>query len=179
MLNKFSLILFLCGILSGCTTQAIVSKPDVDTTKRAASFEVGRDRSKVYFINGKMVGNLFNMKHKYPSDFIINGKIIGSMNKDDVMVMELRPGNYELSWNVRSTDLINKKSVPQLININIKGGEIIILQGDYSLGGASMFGLIGSMVSSPKAFLSKGDRPDIQGKNVVTPQYCVPSMFLN
>jgi hypothetical protein len=51
------------------------------------------------------------------------------------------------------------------------GGEILILQGDYSMGGAA-FGLIGSMFSPPKTWLTKADKSEVQGKTIVLPQNC-------
>lgn len=89
---------------------------------------------------------MFNMKHQYPSDFIVDGKTIGSKNKEDALVFEVKPGKYDFYWNVRSTDPIDKKANPQVMPIILQGGDIVVLQGDYSLGGATMFGLIGAMV---------------------------------
>jgi hypothetical protein len=77
------------------------------------------------------------------------------MNKEDVMVFELKPGVYNFSWNVRSTDPIDKKSEPQIFEYRLGEGDIVVLRGDYDLGGAGSFGLIGSMFSPPKTEIKK------------------------
>ena len=169
---KFILLVLACLSLQACTTPAIVSKADDATTLKAMSFEVSNDRAKIYFVNGRIVENMFNMKHQYPSDFIVDGKVIGSKNKEDALVFEVKPGNFNFSWNVRSTDPIDKNAAPQVMSINLVAGEILILRGDYSLGGAAMFGLIGGMVSPPKTWLIKTDKSEIQGKTIVLAQNC-------
>lgn len=175
---KYLIVIFSCLALQACTTPAVVSKADTDATQKAMSFEVSKDRAKVYFVNGKIIENMFNMKHQYPSDFIVDGKTIGSKNKEDALVFEVKPGRYDFSWNVRSTDPIDKKANPQVMPIILQGGEIVVLQGDYSLGGAAMFGLIGGMVSPPKTWLNKADRSEVQGKTIVLPQNCEVNVCL-
>jgi hypothetical protein len=172
-------LLFFVLLIQGCTTPAIVMQADSQTVNRAMSFDVAPDRSRVYFISGRVVENMFNMSHRYPSDFILNGKVIGSKNKDDVMVFEVKPGPYDFSWNVRSTDLIDKNASPQIMSLILSPGEIIVLQGDYSMGGGAMFGLIGSMVSPPKTWLIRTDRSKALGRNVVLPQECQVNVCLN
>jgi hypothetical protein len=172
------IIILLCLGLQACTTPAVVSKADASESQKAMAFEVSNDSAKVYFVNGKVVENLFNMKHQYPSDFIVDGKIVGSKNKEDVLVFQVKPGKYDFSWNVRSTDPIDKNATPQVMSIILKRGEIVVLQGDYSLGGAAMFGLIGGMVSPPKTWLLRAERNEVQGKTVVLPQTCEPNVCI-
>jgi len=169
---KFILIILTCFGLQACTTPAIVSKADDATTQKAIAFEVSNDRAKVYFVNGKIVESMFNMKHQYPSDFIVDGKVIGSKNKEDALVFEVKPGKFNFSWNVRSTDPIDKNAAQQVMPVNLMPGEILVLRGDYSLGGAAMFGLIGGMVSPPKTWLIKAEKSEIQGKTIVLAQSC-------
>jgi hypothetical protein len=175
---KFVLIVLTCLVLQACTTPAIVSKADDVTTQKAMAFEVSKDRAKVYFVNGKIVENMFNMKHQYPSDFLINGKTVGSKNKEDALVFEVKPGKFDFSWNVRSTDPIDKNALPQTMSINLTPGEILVLRGDYSLGGAAMFGLIGGMVSPPKTWLIKTEKSEISGKTIVLAQDCDANLCL-
>jgi hypothetical protein len=174
---KILFIVLICLGLQACTTPAVVSKADDITTMKAMSFDVKTDRAKVYFVNGKILENMFNMKHQYPSDFMIDGKVIGSKNKDDALVFEVKPGKFNFSWNVRSTDLIDKNAVPQIMALNVMPGEILVLKGDYSMGGGA-FGLIGAMISSPKTWLIKTERAEIQGKNIVLPQSCDANVCL-
>jgi len=53
------------------------------------------------------------------------------------------------------------------------------MRGDYSLGGAAYFGLIGSMVSPPTTSIVIGTKDDIKNKIVVSPQNCNPSICAN
>ena len=175
---RCAIVILSCLALQACTTPAVVSKANADATQKAMSFEVSKDRAKVYFVNGKIIENMFNMKHQYPSDFIVDGKTIGSKNKEDALVFEVKPGKYDFSWNVRSTDPIDKNANPQVMPIILQGGEIVVLQGDYSLGGAAMFGLIGGMLSPPKTWLNKADRSEVQGKTIVLPQNCEVNVCL-
>lgn len=172
-------LLFFVFLIQGCMTPAVVMQADSQVVGRAMSFDVSPDRARVYFISGIISENMFNMSHKYPSDFMLNGKLIGSKNKDDVMVFELRPGSYDFAWSVRSTDLIDKNSVPQTMSLILSPGEIVVLQGDYSMGGGAMFGLLGSMISPPKTWLVRADRSKALSKNVVVPQNCEVNVCLN
>ena len=175
-----SIFYFLSVImLVGCTTPAVVSKADANFENRAKSFQVEPTKSKVYFVNGNIVPSMFNSAHAYPSDFLINDTVIGSMNKDNVLVVDLMPGSYEFHWMPRSTDLIDKKSVPKKANLQVNGGQILVMRGDYSLGGAAYFGLIGSMVSPPTTSIVIGTKDDIKNKIVVSPQNCNPSICAN
>jgi hypothetical protein len=164
-------------VLAGCMTPAIVQTADDNTRNKALSFEVPSDRGRVYFVSGTIKENIFGMKHKYPSNFFVHGQVIGSKNPEDVLVFDLKPGQYEFQWGVRSTDPIDKNSTPETYRAVISGGRSIVLRGDYSMGGA-MFGLVGSMVSPPKSFLVEAGRDDVIGKSVVVPQSCHPGICL-
>ncbi len=165
-------------LLAGCVTKAQVINADNDTIFRAKTFKTSPGSARVYFVGGKLIGNLFGMRHSYSSDIYINSVLIGSMNKDDVMVFELKPGVYNFSWNVRSTDPIDKKSEPQIFEYRLGEGDIVVLRGDYDLGGAGSFGLIGSMFSPPKTEIKKINQDEIQNRNVVLPQNCPEKVCL-
>lgn len=162
--------------LCACTTPAASIKADADTTKKAVQFLTSDDRAKVYFVNGKMIGNIFGLNHKYPSDLYVNSQLIGSMNKDDALVFELLPGTYQFHWSVRTTDPIEQKAVAQPQQLELKGGDMIVLLGEYDIGGAAMFGLVGALVAPPKTSISRGDRPAVNGKSFVVPQSCPASV---
>lgn len=167
----FALGLLTIPALTGCMTPAIVQSADDTTRLKALSFDVPPDRGRIYFVSGTIKENIFGMKHKYPSNFFVHGQNIGSKNPEDVMVFDLKPGQYEFHWVVRSTDPIDKNSTPETFRAVVTGGKVVVLRGDYSMGGA-MFGLVGSMVSPPKSFLVEVGRDEVMGKNVVIPQSC-------
>jgi hypothetical protein len=170
-------IVFLAVVeLCACTTPAVAIRADSDTTKRAAQFLTSGDRAKVYFVNGKMIGNVFGLNHKYPSDLYVNSQLIGSMNKDDALVFELWPGTYQFHWSVRSTDPIEQKATAQSQLIQLKGGDVVVLLGEYDLGGSAMFGLVGALVAPPKTSILPGERLAVNGKSFVIPQSCPTSV---
>jgi hypothetical protein len=179
MYYKIILSSVLSLSLIACTTPAVVQKADSDVENKAKSFQVDSNKSKIYFINGKMTSGLFNPTHSYPSDLAINDIVIGSMNKENVLVVDLLPGTYEFYWLPRSTDMIDKKSVPQKTKLKVDAGQVLVLQGDYSMGGAAYFGLLGSMVSPPTTSIVVASREDIKNKVVVSPQNCKPSICAN
>lgn len=175
---KFMLVAVLGTFLAGCTTPATVTRTDTVSERRAANFEVAPDRAKVYFVNGKIVGNLFGLNHRYPSDLFVDSQPVGSMNKENVMVFDLPPGKYKFSWNVRSTDMIDKKTVPRETEFRVAGGDVLVLRGDWDPGASGSFGLIGAMISPPKTEIRRGDRADVGGKEFVLPQTCDVSLCL-
>ena len=178
------LIILLPFILYGCTTAAIVKKATNATIEKATSFKVAKGRVKVYFIQGINRSNLlWTMNHHLPSDIYVNGEKIGSKNEDDVMVVELKPGKYNFLWKARTTDLIDKQAVSEILKKNLISGDIMILQSDYDVGAAGSFGLIGSLVGKPpKLWFLEVDidsaKSEITGNNIVVPQECRPELCL-
>ena len=164
--------------LVGCVTKAQVINADSDMVSRAKLFKTSSGNARIYFVGGKLIGNMFGMRHSSSSDIYVNSQLIGSMNKDDVMVFELKPGVYSFSWNVRSTDPIEKKTEPQVFEYRLGDGDVIVLRGDFDLGGAAAFGLIGSLFSPPKTEIKKASRDDIENRNVVVPQQCPENICL-
>lgn len=170
--SKRLTILVVAILLTGCTTPAVVLKSDPETARKASAFEVKPDRAKVYFVSGKIVGNIFGMSHGYPSDLYVNSQLVGSKNKEDAMVFELNPGVYNFSWNVRSTDLIDKKTEPRQFETRLGAGDVVVLRGDWDPGAAHAFGLLGAMVSPPKTEIRRAERTEIANKSFVLPQSC-------
>ena len=173
-IHAFSFLsaMFILGLLGGCTTPAVVQKADPLSEYKAKIFYVDASKSKIYFVNGKATPNMFNIDHSYPSDFYVNDIAVGSMNKENAMVIDLIPGQYDFHWLPRSTDLIDKNSVPQKSRIKVEGGQVIVLRGDYSLGAAAFFGLIGSIASPPTTSITVAVKDDISSKVIVLPQNC-------
>lgn len=164
--------------LFGCATPAVVQRVDAEAEKKAKSFQVENNKSKIYFINGKMTSGFINPMHSYPSDILVNDVQIGSMNKENVMVFDVAPGSYDISWMPRSTDPIDQKATQNKLKVNAQGGQAIVLQGDYSMGGAAGFGLLGAMVSPPATSVTTANKDEVASKIVVQPQNCIPNICL-
>jgi hypothetical protein len=166
-------------VLAACTTPAIVKQADPSVATAAKNFRGEPDRAKVYFVNGKIVGNIFGMSHRYPKDIFVNGRLIGSMNPENVMVTDLSPGEYRFAWNVRSTDIIDKKTESQDALVRVGAGDVVVMVSEYDMGGAAMFGLLGSLMSPPKAQFRRGTPADVPAdKTVVAPQSCPQDICL-
>ena len=174
MKTIFKKIVLICAVfqLFGCATPAVVQKADPESERKAKAFQVDSNKSKIYFVNGLMTSGFVNPTHSYPSDVILNEILIGSMNKENVMVIDVAPGSYNFSWMPRSTDPIDQKATQKKMTVNAHAGEAIVLRGDYSMGGAAGFGLLGAMVSSPVTSVTLGNRDDVASKVVVHPQSC-------
>ncbi len=175
-LPKLSVMFLVILELCACATPASVLQADAETTRKASQFSTTDDRGKIYFVNGKMIGNIFGLGHKYPADLYVNAQLIGSMNKDDALVFEVRPGEYQFHWNARTTDPIDQKALQQQRLVRVNGGDVVILQGDFDPGGAAMFGLVGALVAPPKTSILPSSRSEVNGKSFVLPQSCPSSI---
>lgn len=180
---KLALVRLTCVsslfLITACTTPAVVRQADPGVASAAKSFRGDPDRAKIYFVNGKIVGNIFGMAHRYPKDIFVNGRLIGSMNPENVMVIDLTPGEYRFAWNVRSTDIIDKKTESQDALVRVGAGDVVVMVSEYDMGGAAMFGLLGSLMSPPKAQFRRGTPADVAAdKTVVAPQSCPQDICL-
>jgi hypothetical protein len=120
MKTIFKKIVLICAVfqLFGCATPAVVQKADPESERKAKAFQVDSNKSKIYFVNGLMTSGFVNPTHSYPSDVIVNEILIGSMNKENVMVIDVAPGSYNFSWMPRSTDPIDQKATQKKMTVN-------------------------------------------------------------
>ena len=105
--------------MCGWNTPAKVDKVDEQSQIDLFRFKSNPSTAKVYIFTGKLIGRLFNSNHSFPADIYVNTTQIGSFNKENVMYFELKPGNYDLSWLARYTDLIVKQTVPLTSNFDV------------------------------------------------------------
>lgn len=173
---KFSnLVIFLSVVvLTACGTPAMVVKLDHEKESSAKSFDNKSPNGRVYFTNGKVAGTINKFlgmypDHRHSADVILNGTNVASINSGDVLVFDLKPGLYTLSWRVRSTDLILEKTVPVPYEFLINAGDIKLFRGDFDVGAGT---LIGAMHSPPRAFILETKQDTMQGKNFVGAQSC-------
>jgi hypothetical protein len=188
-MKKLILTLLVLLIFQGCQTTNTILKEQKSKFLESELFKVSKDRGKVFYVQGEFLGgSFFNLNHRFASDFFINKKNIGSKTKDDVMVFELKPGEYEFFWDVKGGDFLydagnrSKFAVPEILKTKILGGEILILKGNYNSGDKS-YGLLGPIFSStPKSLLEKisdkSKRTIINGKKIVSPQKCDVNLCL-
>ena len=174
---KLLVCMTILTLLSGCNTPAKVDKVDEQTQIDLFRFESNPSTAKVYIFTGKLIGSLFNSNHSFPADIYVNTTQIGSINKENVMYFELKPGNYDFSWVARNSDLIVKQTVPLKSNFDVLPGQILVLRGDYDQGG-SHFGLIGAMINHPTSVIVIARQEDVLKKKAVIPQSCESNLCI-
>jgi hypothetical protein len=168
------LLIVVSFFMVGCSTPATVVKLDSDKEASVKYFVSKPDLGRVYFTNGKIIGTLnnifnFNPVHRNSSDVLLNTIVIGAINYEDILVFDVPPGKYKISWGVRSTDLILKQTKVSEFEFTIVAGEIKILKGDFDQGAGN---LLGTLYNPPKTTVTESDREFLKGKNFVAPQSC-------
>jgi len=161
-------------------TPAVVKNADPAFAEKALSLQPVRDRSRVYFLAGHYlpVSTVWGpVDGQYPMDVYVNSTQVGSLNADNVLVFDLPSGTYEVSWMIRSEDIIDKKAQRVSKSLRMSNGDVFVLQADYDHGPSATFGLIGAAISPPKTYVSES-RKSLKGKTVVLPQSCPETLCL-
>jgi hypothetical protein len=85
------------------------------------------------------MGTSYSLNVQMPggASFEVNGRVVGRIEKSDVLMLDLKPGKHLFSWKYDSDDA---KRMP--IERELKAGEHLILQARFNTGGAG-FGLFG------------------------------------
>lgn len=160
-------------ITTGCATNIAVMQADPQKQQQAMSFSTNANSAKVYFVGGKTKGHIIKQQINGGAILFIDGVRIGQIDKNDVMVFDLKPKQYSFAWQYPAGD-----SQMQFLQRDVKAGDVIILEATWNLGGAG-FGLIGLMVSPAKYEINETyDRSLVMGKRVVMPQSC-PNTLCN
>jgi len=102
--------------------------------------------ARVFFLGGKM-GTSYSLNVQMPggASFEVNGKVVGRIEKSDVLILDLKPGKHLFTWKYDADDA---KRIP--IERELKAGESLILQARFNTGGAG-FGLFG-LAASPAEY---------------------------
>lgn len=160
------LIIVVSVLLSACAANVSVIPADATKQQQALSFTPNPNSAKVYFVAGKS-GNLIKTSMPGGAILFIDGIRVGQIDRDDVMVLDLKPKQYSFAWQYPSGD-----SQMQFVQRDVKAGEVIILEAVWDTGGAG-FGLIGLLVSPAKYQLSETyDKSLVMGKRIIVPQSC-------
>lgn len=179
-MNKIKICsLFVFSFLTvGCMAPAPVKIADNTFTAKAQAFEVPKDSARVYFLNGKNLAATFISQHPIPTNLYVNNVLIGSLNRGDAFVFDVKPNTYEISWRPRTNDPIDANAVSKPYTANLKAGESIVLVGNYQVdfGMGSAFGIIGVLASTSSAkalaTVTLGNRSDVNNKVIVLPESC-------
>lgn len=189
---KIILTIFLSLSLQAFAEPAAVQNADADLANKATELTVETGKARIYFITGKDTSGIVTDKppFKSSSDLLVNDTVIGSINRENLLVADLKPGMYEFYWQPTDTIKSNSKIVPQKMKLNIESGQILVLQGDYHDGmsktkkiGSLFFGALGALAmglsSTPTSSLVVASEEDIKNKTLVTPTNCNPSICGN
>jgi hypothetical protein len=152
--------------LTGCAANVSVMQADQSNQQQALSFSTKANSAKVYFVGGK-TGNMIKTSMAGGAILFIDGIRIGQIDRNDVMVFDLKPKQYSFAWQYPSGD-----SQMQFLQRDVKAGDVIILEATWNTGGAGL-GLLGLMASPAKYEINETyDRSLVMGKRVVVPQSC-------
>ncbi len=156
--------------LIGCATNVSVMQADPQKQQQAMSFSAKPNTAKVYFVGGK-TGNMIKTSMAGGAILFIDGIRIGQIDRNDVMVFDLKPKQYSFAWQYPSGD-----SQMQFLQRDVKAGDVIILEATWNTGGAGL-GLLGLMASPAKYEIKETyDRSLVMGKRITTPQSCPPTI---
>ena len=160
-------------VISGCASTPIAVNPTNQVQQQAAySFSAKPGMAKVYFVGGK-TGSGISLKVAMAGGafFIIDGSRVGQIDKNDVMVMDVVPKQYNFSWQYPSAD-----SKMNVLSKSLKAGDVVILQANWNTGGAG-FGILGMAAAPAQYEISEVfDRSLVSGKRVVSPTTCSSSI---
>ena len=170
-----SLTVMLLFVLSGCATAVIVNPADSETMQAANTFAPKEGMAKVYFLGGRF-GNAISFPARMSGGaaLVVDGNQIGQIDKDDVMVLDVVPNEYNFSWKYPETGnfLTETQGEMKFHRTQLSAGDVLILQA-YHYTGAMGFGLIGNAILPPEFRISEVyDRALVMGKRFVKPITC-------
>jgi len=160
------------GMLVGCTAPLNTKVADPTAASDAHSFRTKPGLAKVYFVGGRM-GASMTLKADMPGGamLLIDGNHVGQMDKNEVLVVDVVPKQYNFSWKYPAGD-----SQMQFLSRQVNAGDILILQANWNTGGSG-FGLIGLAVSPAKYEINVvTNRGLVEGKRVVSHTSCPTSI---
>lgn len=181
---KLSTLLFLGSMLTGCVSNEKYDSADSVAYKR---FQVPTESARIYFKTGIFVPVVTNvMEHRFVSTLYVDDTEIGFITSGQIMVINLKPGKYSISWQRKGLmdDYITTKK-----EVILKPGEYIIAASDLKQSGAeqggAFFGLLGTVIGGalrPNGEFSIGiteDKNQINVSQFVKPVNCPPSFCLS
>ena len=162
---SYVLPLLIMTALVGCATPINVRMADPTAASEAYGFKTKAGTAKVYFVGGKM-GFSITPEALRPTVagaiLLINGNIVGQIDKNDVLVVDVVPNQYNFSW-----QNVHNDSQTQFVNRQLKEGDVLILQANHILPA------FGGFSGPPKyELVEQVDRSLVMGKRVVSQTSC-------
>jgi hypothetical protein len=164
---SYALPFLTVGMLVGCAATPIsVRMADPTAANEAYTFKTKPGLAKVYFVGGTL-GTVITPSALKPSItggavFFIDGNRVGQIDKNDVLVVDVVPKQYNFSWQYPAND-----QQTQFVNRQLNAGDIVILQGN------SIMPVLGGFGGPFKyELLEQADRSLVMGKRVVSHTSC-------
>lgn len=174
-LLKMTIVGTALSVLIGCA--GIDQKPTIKypptSEENARNFSVSSEVGRVYYSIGKVTGGMYEVNLSKVSNLYVNSVIVGTVNQDETLVFDLKPGNYSVGYSMAP------EPPAKFLDIRVLGGDIIALRGDLKMG-ATGFGLIGAAANPGGPELIRVDRNALrQPMNPVAPQSCPNTLCIN
>ena len=176
-IKLLSIVLSATLLLTACATPVATTPHSATSTNEYKKFATPTEAARLYFLNGVTTGPvIITLRHAFPAVLFANGQEIGGVNKNDVLVADIKPGTYEFIWKP-PTEVEPAQSKP--LSLSVKSGDVLILRGNFNAGGTG-FGVIGSMIA-PTAYelISTKDRSGITDLNFVKATECPETICVN
>ena len=175
-MKKLLGIVVLGLLLSGCATKVATIQAQSKLSKDAIDFKIPENKSRIYLLAGSCDAPLKKWTCAGAGGIFLDQQYIGGLYKKDVMVADIKPGNYEISWNFNAN--YQKKSfgienIP--LEIKLESGDFIIVRLSILQGGGAVFGLLGAGIEPDKYVVQlTEDKTLVVNKNVIVPLISSP-----
>jgi len=160
--------LLITGLLGGCAApQHSNASADPKAVAEALSFATKPGLAKIYFVGGKQgFGGPFDPQI-FGGEFFVNGISVGKINRDEVVAIDIVPGNYTLRFAPIGDDTSRRVPAVRVVN----NGDVVIFRADVKVNKAAL--LVGLLAGPGTAELTEiNDRGAVQGKRVIAASGC-------
>ena len=170
-MKKLICIMVLGLLLNGCATKVVTIQAQSKLSKDAIDFKIPENKSRIYFLAGSCDAPLKKWTCAGAGGIFLGQQYIGGLYKKDVMVADIKPGNYEISWNFNAS--YQKKSfgienIP--LEIKLESGDFILVRLSILQGGGAVFGLLGAGIAPDKYVVQlTEDKTLVINKKVIVP----------
>ena len=174
-MKKILGIVVLGLMLSGCATNFATINADSQLSNDSINFNIPKNTSRIYFLTGSCDAPLKKWDCEGAGGIFINSQYIGSLNKKDVMVVDIKPGKHEILWNYNKDYKLKSfgtKNIPA--NIKLDPGEFLIVRLSINVG-TRRGGLLGAALKPDRYEVEYTDNKYLViNKNVVVPLISLP-----
>ncbi|HEY2875246.1 MAG TPA: hypothetical protein VGJ56_25185 [Reyranella sp.] len=125
-------VVLLLAFIGGCAHPTSVEPTPADATLTRAAVNLEKppaDRARLLLFNGGKYNDTGYVARAWAVRIKINGVIIGGVNPNEAMILEVRPGPYTIQWEELGGRPLAATIVPATFTLT--GGELVPLQMDF------------------------------------------------